>query len=250
MRATILAAAAACAVLGASGARAYEYTLQFTPAGNYKDLVVAGYQIAGSTVVGNCSYTQITSGSGRDPKTIYTPIPQTCTWDLYGALLGTASGAPVVPAPIGTNGTQTVYAMASPQLYAGSDSAPSPHGFVFTFGSHYTWLTSNAHVVVPQGGFDFSATLASDGDVPLNISAVTVNNQLKPQARATISANTCTGGQPVGGTCTVSVHYTDKLLFSTTGLSYDTITIHLSSDAGQTQDFVLGTTDQVRVPPP
>ena len=58
-------------VTGASaspGARAYEYKLQYTPVGDYENLVVAGYQIVGRTIVGNCSYTAITSGSGRDPS--------------------------------------------------------------------------------------------------------------------------------------------------------------------------------------
>lgn len=234
----------------AAPANAYEYPLPYVPEGNYQDLVVAGYQIVGSTVTGNCSYTQVTSGSGRDPKTIYTPRPQTCTWDLYGALLGAVSGALAVPAPIAVNGTQTIYAMASPQLFAGSDSALPQRGFVFNFGSHYRWLTSNAHVVVPQGGFDFTVVLASDGDVPLNIASVTASNLLKPKARVSVSANTCIGGIAVGGTCSVTLHYTDKRLLSPSGLAYDTLTLHLASDAGQVQDFVLDTTDEVRVGSP
>lgn len=49
------ALAATIAALAACGpAQAIEYTLQFAPVGNFKDLVVGGYQIAGSQVIGTC----------------------------------------------------------------------------------------------------------------------------------------------------------------------------------------------------
>ena len=234
-------------LLSASAALAYEYPLKFSPPGNFKDLVVAGYQIAGSNVIGNCSYTAITSGSGRDPQTHYTPMPQTCTWDLFGNLLSIASGAPVVPAPLGTNGTETIYAMPSANLYTGADSA-LPGGFVFNFGSHYVWLTSNAYMVLPQAPYTFTATLQSNGDKPLNVTSVKATVVLKG-AKVVINSNTCVGAIPVGGTCGVTVTYTDTRVSSTSGLAYDTLTIHLVSDAGQTIDFVQGYTDEVRVTP-
>ena len=119
---------AAAGVFTAGPALAHEYALPFIPLGNFENLVVAGYSIVGKKVVGNCSYVQITSGSGRDPRQTYTQIPQTCTWSLYGTLLSIASGAPAVPAPIATQGTETIYARVSKGLYAGFDSSlgPSP----------------------------------------------------------------------------------------------------------------------------
>ena len=240
-------AAAVGALFCASQASAVEYPLQFTPSGNYEDLVVAGYGFANSSVVGNCSNTRITSGSGRDPRPVYTPVPQTCTWDLYGRLLGAVSGAPAIPAPIGTSGTETIYAEQSSEVYTGSDSALPNGGFVFTFGSHYRWLTPNTYLVLAQGSYTFSAVLTSDGDMPLTVSSVKVTNVLK-QAKVTLDSSTCLGQIQVGGTCSVTVTYKDTRLSSTTGLAYDTLTIHLESDAGQTNDFVQSYTDEVRVP--
>ena len=241
------AVAATIAALAACGpAQAIEYTLQFAPVGNFKDLVVGGYQIAGSQVIGNCSYTRVNSGSGRGGHTTYTPVPQTCTWDLYGTLLSAATGAPVVPTPVATNGTETIYVIQSSQVYAGYDSA-LPGGFVFTFGAHYGWLTSNAYMVLPQQPYTFTATLRSDGDMPLTVTAVKATTTLK-KATATINATTCLGQIPVGGTCDVTVTYNDMRLSSVTGLAYDTLTIHLTSDAGHAADFVQGYTDEVKIP--
>jgi hypothetical protein len=240
--------AALVCTLSTSAAQAYEYPLWFTPAGDYKDLVVAGYQIAGKTVVGNCSYTQITSGSGRDPRTYYTPIPQTCTWDLYGDLLGTVAGEPVAPAPVGTNGTQTIYAAKSGKLYTGSDSVLATGGFVFTYGSHYVWLTSNAYMVLPQVPYTFTVTLSSNGDIPLTVTAVRATTKLAG-AKVTLNSTTCTGAIPVGGTCDITVTYNDLRVTSTSGLAYDTLTIHVISNAGVTDEFVQSYTDEVRITP-
>jgi hypothetical protein len=49
----------------ADSAAAYEYPQQFTLASGYRALVVAGYQFSGNTVIGNCSYYTVHSGSGR-----------------------------------------------------------------------------------------------------------------------------------------------------------------------------------------
>jgi hypothetical protein len=237
---------AAFALLAGAPCQAVEYPLRFAPVGNYKDLVVAGYQVSGDTVTGNCSYTRITSGSGRGGRTIYTPVPATCTWNLVGTLLGSVAGAPAVPPPLEVIGTETIYAIQSSNVYAGYDSA-LPGGFVFDFGSHYAWLTSNAHLVLPQQPYTFTATIRSDGDMPLTVTAVKAT---KTQAKASIvvDGTTCLGQVPVGGTCDVTVTYDDARLSSTTGLAYDTLTIHLATDAGLTTDFVQGATLQVRVP--
>lgn len=242
----------AVAVIAASAAfatasSAIEYPLSFAPVGNYKDLVVAGYQIAGNVVIGNCSYTRITSGSGRDPRPSYTPIPQTCTWDLYGALQSVTAGAPAAPAPLYTDGTKTVYAKWSKRIYAGTDSALAMGGFVFKYGSHYDWLTSNAYLVLPQKPYTFTATITSNGDTALNVTGVNVSNALAG-AKLTLVGTTCSGTLAVGGTCDVTVTYNDAKLSSPTGLAYDIFTIRLKSNAGLENDFVQRCTDEVKVP--
>lgn len=55
---------ALCLVVFASVAGAYEYPLQFTPTPGYRGLVVAGYQITGNPVVGNCSCYTVSGNSG------------------------------------------------------------------------------------------------------------------------------------------------------------------------------------------
>ena len=69
---------------------------------------------------------------------------QTRTWDPYGNLLTTVSGAPFTPAPIAVYGTQTIYARNDLGIYTGTDSALPGGGFVYTLGPHYSWLTPNS----------------------------------------------------------------------------------------------------------
>jgi len=234
------------ALLACDPTSGVEYTLQFSVAGNYKDLVVAGYQVVGGQVVGNCSYTRITSGSGRGGRTIYTPVPQTCTWSVYGDLVSATAGAPAVPQPIAVVGTETIYAMPSSQLYTGYDAA-LPGGFVYDFGSHYRWLSPNDHLVLPQQPYTFTITLQSDGDMPLTVSAVKATHTL---AKATLQvvSTSCLGQVAVGGTCDVTLTYNDMKVSSPSGLAYDTLTVHLTSDAGRAYDWVQGLTDEVKVP--
>src|SRR4029077_17420829 len=156
-----------------------EYPLQFAPAAGAGGLVVAGYQLVpdsrfGLIVVGNCSYYTQHSGSGRGGgyKTITTYYNQTCTWDPFGNLLTIAHGAPAVPTPIATIGTRTIYATNPTGAFTGSDTALTNRGFVFTPGSHYTWLTSNAYTVLQQALYTLTVTLTSDGDMPLAVSSV------------------------------------------------------------------------------
>ncbi len=237
----------AIGVLAAGAAQAIEYPLTFSPPGAYESLVVAGYVISGKTIIGNCSYTQISSGSGRDPKTTYTPIPQTCTWDLYGTLLSAAGGAPTVPSPVATSGTETIYARKSKHLYTGSDTGLHNGGFVFNWGPHYDWLTSNAYMVLPQQPYSFTATLISNGDSALGIKAVRATTALALSTVA-INSTTCTGAIPVGGTCDVTVTYDDSKLTSPSGLAYDTLTIEIISNAGVTDNFAQRYTDEVAIP--
>lgn len=234
------------AVAFAGLATAHEYPLQYTANGGARGLVVAGYEFVGNTVVGNCSYYTVTSGSGKGggyhSNTTY--YNQTCTWDLYGNLLTVAAGAPAVPAPLYVNGTQTVYAMNSNGGTTGSDSALAGHGFVNTLGSHYTWTTSNAYMVLNTTPYTFTATLASDGDVPLNISAADVGALL---GKTTLVSTTCIGTIAVGSTCSVTVTYDARKLKSPSGLAYDTLTLGVASDAGQASDFIQRYTVVVKV---
>src|SRR6266403_295355 len=229
-----------------------EYPLQFTPSAGYRGLVVAGYQLVansfgGLTVVGNCSYYTVRSGSGRGGgyRTITTHYDQTCTWDLYGNLLTVIPGAPVVPTPLSVNGTQTIYAANAQGVFTGSDSALPFHGFVYTPGSHFSWLTPNPYTVLSQTVYTVTATLKSDGDMPLSISSVRASTL---RGIVTVSSNTCTGQIPVGSTCAVSVTYDPTRLRSATGLAYDTLDISVISDAGQVRDFVQSYTIVLNTP--
>ena len=224
-----------------------EYRLQFTPNAGYRGLVVAGYSLSGNTVTGNCSYYTVHSGSGKGGgyHTVTTYYNQTCTWDLYGNLLSMAQGAPAAPAPLYKNATQTVYGLDANGHYTGTDSNLPYGGFVNTPGSHYTWQTSNAYMVLTQSLYTFTAVLASDGDLPLNVSAVTAG---AVSGKATVNSTNCVGQTKAGLTCSITVTYDPTKLRSATGLAYDTLTIAVTSDAGQGHNFVQSYTITVKKP--
>lgn len=218
-------------------ARAHEYPLQFTPPTGDRGLVVAGYKFVGKTVVGNCSYYTVPSGSGRAGG--YHPIAksyqQTCTWDLYGRLLGVKPGAPAIPAPLSVTGTQTVYAANANGGDTGSDSKMPGGGFVSTPGPHYSWLAANDDTVVQERVSAHEATLKSDGDAPLKITIVEVG-ALK--GMASLKSTTCAGVIEAGASCVISVIYDSSQLRSVTGLVYDTIRINVKSDSEDGPEFV------------
>jgi uncharacterized repeat protein (TIGR03803 family) len=229
---------------GTSSGGGNEHPLQFNPNGGARGWVVAGYGLVpnpygGFTVIGNCSYFTVRSGSGRDPKSTTTHYDQTCTWDLYGNLLTITPGAPVIPQPLAVNGTQTIYASNASGVFTGADSALPFGGFVSTPGSAYAWITPNPHLVLPQTLYTFTATLRSDGTGPLSVSSVLATAL---NGTATVSSTTCVGQVPVGSTCDVIVTYDPTSLLSATGLAYDTVTISVLSDAGLAQNFVQGYT--------
>ena len=234
-----------CLLFFAQLGKGTEYPLQFTPNAGYRGLVVAGYSLSGKTVTGNCSYYTVHSGSGKGGgyHTVTTYYNQTCTWDLYGNLLSMVQGAPAVPAPLYKNGTQTVYALNASGEYTGSDSNLPYGGFVNTPGSHYTWQTSNAYMVLTQSLYTFTAVLASDGDLPLNILAVGASVL---SGKAAVNSTNCVGQTPVGSTCSITVTYDPTKLRSATGLAYDTLTIAVTSDAGQGHNFVQSYTITVK----
>lgn len=234
-------------LLVAQAVVAHEYPLQFTANSGARGLVVAGYAFSGDTVLGNCSYYTLHSGSGRGGgyKTIRTDYNQTCTWDLFGNLLGIAPGAPVAPAPLATVGTRTIYARNAAHGSTGTDSTLAGGGFVVTKGSHYSWVTPNTYVVLQQQLYSFPIQLKSDGDFPLVVTAVDATSNV---ARIAVPKDTCIGTIAVGHTCTITVTYDPTKLSSPTGLAYDTLALAATSDAGQAHDFVQSFTLVVKVP--
>lgn len=239
--AALASATVVVAIPGVSGG-GNEHPLQFTPASGARGLVVAGYALGadanyGTVVIGTCSYYTVHSGSGKGGgyKTITTYFNQTCRWDSYGNLLSVATGAPVAPPVLPVRGTQTIYASNQTGIYTGSDSALPQHGFVYTPGPHYTWLTPNPYTVIQQAPYTVIATLKSDGDIPLRVSSVQASALT---GQATVVGTTCSGDISVGSTCSATVTYDPTRLQSPTGLAYDTLDIRVNSDAGQTVDFV------------
>ncbi len=229
-------------------ASAYEYPLQFAANSGARGLVVAGYAFTATGVSGNCSYYTQHSGSGRGGgyKTVKTYYNQTCNWDKYGNLLSVAAGAPVVPVPLTTRGTETIYATAPGDAYTGTDSAGGVHGFVFTYGAHYTWTTPQTSLVLPQAPYQVQATLVSDGDYAVTIAKVTASALV---AKATILSNTCKGKIAVGASCTVTVNYDPSAITvtsdSTNPLVYDTLTIGVIASSHVSPDFVQNYTVQI-----
>ena len=220
------------------------------PGAGARGLTIAGYALAadpvyGTVVIGTCSYYTQISGSGRGGgyKTITTYYNHTCTWDRYGRLLNVVNGAPAAPVPIGTNGTQTIYASDQASgIYAGVDSALATHGFVFTPGSHYTWLTPNPYAVIAQAVTTITLTLKSDGDMPLSVVTAQAN---AVAGLASVTGTTCFGTVPVGSTCTITVRYDPTRLKSPTGLAYDTLTVQIGADAGLAVDWAQHYTIQL-----
>ncbi len=237
---------ALCGMAFAHAASAYEYPLQFTPPAGAVGIVVAGYDFNGDTVTGDCSYHTVHGGSGRGGgyKSITTYYNQTCTWDLYGNLLSTVVGAPTIPAPLAKRGTKTIYAINARDGRAGTDSALPLGGFVGTIGPHYSWHTSNAHLDLPQARFTFTLHLRSDGEMPLIVGNVSATSLI---AKATVRKTTCiaTIAPPKG--CAITVVYDPTSLMSPTGLAYDTLTVAVTSNAGQANDFVRSYTISVRI---
>jgi hypothetical protein len=229
-------------------AGAYEYPLQFTPNAGSRGLVVAGYRFDGAGVIGNCSYYTEHSGSGKGGgyRTFITRYDQTCTWDLYGNLVSVAPGSPAVPQPVSTSGTETIYAFDGSGDSTGTDTRLPNRGFVNTPGAHYSWDTANAHMVVQNTPYTFTVSLTSDGDIPLNISAVTASTS--GAGSVAVDGSACMGEIPVGSVCGVSVTYNAAKLRSPTGLAYDTLTLSVTSNAPQASDFIQSYTIVVPVP--
>ena len=249
-----------CLVVFAPVAGAYEFPLQFTANAGYRGLVVAGYKFkmvpdaSGANLIdgveGNCSYYTVTGGSGKGGEGggKVTNYYQTCQWDMSGNILHhQLQATPVIPPrPLYSAGTQTIYDVDAAGDVTGTDSnikvAPE-RGFINTLGAHYTWLTPASNAVYQDAVRDVSATLRSDGDAPVTISAV-VPSALPLQGVVALKSTTClaAGGEPqvlkVGGLCTVTVTYDPTQLTFTNGVAYDTFRIDLTTDAPASHDFI------------
>ncbi len=221
---------------------AYEYHLQFTPQSGARGLVVAGYEFVGDTVVGNCSYTSYGACSGRGCRPKVTPHYNTCTWDLYGNLLGMTAGGPTVPPVLYQSGTETVYASNG----TSTTGADRGFGFVSTPSSHYTWQTPNGgYAVIPDAPYSVIATFISDGDIDLNVAGAAVIAQtfgtITPApGSAFVSGITCPPAVAPGSTCSVTVTYNPIPVVCTAspyGYLYTGIDLSLVSDARAKTDF-------------
>ena len=234
-----MSAVAFCLVAFAPMAGAYEYPLQFTPNPGYRGLVVAGYAFEGSTVVGNCSYyTTGNNGGGKGgggKAPVAKVYAQTCRWDMFGNLLSVRPGAPVAAKVLSTKGTQVIFAETTNGEYTGTDSKLPERGFVNSKGSHYTWLTPNYDAVLQQMAYTLVATLESDGDTPVDITAVAPSAL---RGAVTLKSSTCHGVIAVGKTCSITVLYDPTKLISVNGLARDSLRIDLTSDAGEAHDFI------------
>ena len=237
-------------LLGTQIGNAYEYRLQFTPQSGARGLVVAGYLFNGNTVFGDCSYYTVSASSGRGGHSVTTYHYNTCTWDAFGNLLSLTPvpTAPVAPAPQYQAGTEIVYAVNGAST-TGLDTRG--FGFVSTPSSHYSWQTaSGGYAVIPYAPIAITATLISDGDLPLAFEGAdvvaSISGTITPSpGTATIASTTCGSSVPVGSTCSVTVSYTPKSISCTPspyGYAYTKITLSLVTDAGVNPDFTEGFT--------
>ena len=236
-----ISAFAFCLLGIAQIALAYEYPLQFKLNAGYRSVIVAGYQFQGNNVVGNCSYYTVSGGSGKGGggHASARTDAQTCMWDTHGNLLSITPGAPAVPAAVATNGSQVIYAIGPNGEFTGTDSKLPARGFVNSAGSHYTWLTPNHNAVLHQFVYTFTATLKSDGDMPVNISSVQVSAL---HGVAMLKQTDCEGEIKVGDKCSISLTYDPTKLTGNNGLATDTLRIDLTSDAGEAYDFIQNIT--------
>ena len=233
-------------VFAAHTAAGYEYRLQFNAASGARSLVVAGYYFNGNTVVGNCSYDTVSSGSGRVPRSTTTHHPNTCAWDLYGNLISlTAGAASSAPAPpIGQSGTEIIYA-SNGTSSTGIDTRG--FGFVNTPSPHYSWdPSSGTYAVIPYAATSIIATLTNDGDEPLDIASASVepsvSGTITPSpGTATVASTTCPSSLPVGSSCSFTVLYNPRKIRCTAspyGFAYTQLNLNLVTDSGSTTDYI------------
>ena len=228
-----------------STAHAYEYKLQFTPQGGARGVTVAGYSFNGNSVGGNCSYYTVSASSGRGGHSVTTHHYNTCTWDLFGNLnsMTPVSSAPVAPPPLSQTGTEIVYAVSGSSS-TGADTRG--FGFVNTPSSHYSWQTPNGgYAVIPYAVYTITATLVSDGDLPLAFDAADVTAFISgfitpAPGTASVASTTCPSSVAPGSSCSITVSYdptTIKCTGSPYGYGYTGVDLSLVTSAGANVDF-------------
>jgi hypothetical protein len=241
---------AALAMMSFGTAHAYEYTLQFTPPSGAKNVNVVGYDFtADGGVSGLIHYALTRCSSGRGAHCTTTQYDYSATWDSFGHPTGSVAGAPTAPAPLYVDGTRTVYADNGTSK-TGSDTALAgvDKGFVMTPSPHYSWQAPSGQLfVIPDAPYTFSAPLLSDGDFNVDVAQVTVSaapsgslGGVPDQGVVSISSNGCGASVAPGASCAYAVTYdptTIRCTPSTQGLIYTTVTLTLSTDAGQNFDF-------------
>jgi len=240
----------ALALMSSGTAHAYEYTLQFTPPPGAKDIRVVGYTLnADGGVTGLVHYAITRCSSGRGAHCVTTQYDYTATWDPFGHATGLVAGAPTAPPPLYVNGTKTVYADNGTNQ-TGSDSAITgvDKGFVNTPSPHYTWQSPSGQIlVIPDAPYSFSVSLLSDGDFPVDVAQVAVSaapsgslSGVPNQGAVSVTSDGCGPSIAPGTSCAYTVTYdptTIKCTGSTQGLAYTTLTLTLSTNAGQNFDF-------------
>ena len=156
--------------------------------------------------------------------------------------MNVTAGESAAPSVLYIDGTKTIYAIDGAST-TGVDGALLPdHGYINTPGPHYTW----APFTSPNGpaAQNVTLTLASDGDSPLDITAVTETTSL---ARSHMVLTNCVGILAVGSSCSITIYYDPTRLAYPTGLMYDTLTVAVQANAPQTTIFSSHFTIRVRV---
>lgn len=246
MKRTLLTVVFLLVALAANVASAYEYHLRYAPPAGGRLLGVAGYKYAANTVIGSCNYSVSSACSGRGCHSVTTYYYNTCTWDLFGNLLSVATGPITAPPVIATVGYETEYAL-NPNNPPGGTTGRDTRGFgyVDTPSPHYSWQTTNgAYYVIPDASYLVSATLVSDGDLALNISAASVAAQVSgtitPTPGTATIGNSCVGSLVPGATCTVTATYDPTSIACTGspyGYAYTGIDLSLTTNSGTKADF-------------
>jgi hypothetical protein len=237
-------------VAGSLTTYGYEYKLQFTPPSGARALVVAGYSFAAGKVNGNCSYDTVTALSGRGGRTSTHHYYNACVWDLYGNLVSlTPVTAPLSAPPIqSTSGTMIVYATSGSST-TGVDTRG--FGFVSTPSSHFTWQSvNNTYATIPNAPYTITASLISDGDIPLTYSGATAAASVSGAVTtlagtATVTGTTCPHSIAPGASCSITVTYnpaTIRCTASPYGFAYTKLTLSPITDAGALADFTIGFT--------
>jgi len=243
-------ALAALLLMSCGTAHAFEYTLQFTPPSGAKNVNVVGYAFtADGGVSGLIHYATTRCTSGRGARCTTTQHDYSATWDQFGHATGSVAGAPAAPTPLYVDGTKTVYADNGTNK-TGSDTAIAgvDKGFVITPSPHYRWQTqSGQYFGIADAPRVFSASLLSDGDFDVDIAEVAVSaapsgdlGGVPNQGVVSVSSDSCGASVAPGATCAYDVTYdptTIRCTPSPYGQVYTTVTLTLSTDAGQTFDF-------------